>query len=424
MPSQPVPYTLDATGQDVHGEGARLREAGPASLVALPGDVLAWAVTGLGGLQELLTDPRVSKDPRRHWRRWIDGEITPEWPLFTWVAVQNMLTAYGADHKRLRSLSAKAFTARNIAAQRPRIENITADLLTALATHPVGAAVDLREGFAFPLPIEVISQLFGVPDSMRAALRRVVDGLFDTSLPAAEAEANQAQLHPLLKRLIGIKRESPASDMTSALIAARDDDDSRLSEAELADTLVLMLSAGHETTVNLLDQAIAALLTHPDQLELVRGGKNSWEDVIEETLRWQAPIPFVPLRFAVEDIDFHGVDIHQGDAIIGAYDAANRSPAAHGESADEFDIARRTKDHITFGYGAHHCLGAPLARLEARIALPALFERFPTMSLALPLAEIRPVGSFVSNGHRTLPVLLRPPMVADRPRRPAGCGRG
>jgi 2-hydroxy-5-methyl-1-naphthoate 7-hydroxylase len=407
MTRLPVPYTLDATGQDVHSEGTRLREAGPASLVVLPGEVVAWAVTSLSGLQELLIDPRVSKDPRQHWPRWINCEITSEWPLFTWVAVQNMLTAYGADHKRLRSLSAKAFTARNIAAQRPRIEKITADLLDALAAHPAGEAVDLREGFAFPLPIEVISQLFGVPDTMRAMLRKVVDGLFDTSLSAEEAKTNQAQLYPLLHELIGIKRESPADDMTSALIAVRDDEDnSRLSEAELADTLVLMLSAGHETTVNLLDQAIAALLTHPDQWELVRSGKNSWDDVIEETLRWQAPIPFVPLRFAVEDIDFHGVVIRKGDAIIGAYDAANRSPEINGENADEFDITRRNKNYITFGYGVHYCLGAPLAKLEARIALPALFERFPNMSLAIPPTELRPVGSFVSNGHRTLPVLL------------------
>jgi cytochrome P450 len=195
--------------------------------------------------------------------------------------------------------------------------------------------------------------------------------------------------------------------MTSALIAARDDqDNSRLSEAELADTLVLMLSAGHETTVNLLDQAISALLKHPDQLELVRNGKSSWDDVIEESLRWQAPIPFVPLRFAVEDIDFHGVVIRKGDAIIGAYDAANRSPEVNGESADEFDITRRDKNYITFGYGVHYCLGAPLAKLEARVALPALFERFPNMCLALPPTELRPVGSFVSNGHRSLPVFL------------------
>ncbi|MCU1626409.1 MAG: cytochrome monooxygenase [Pseudonocardia sp.] len=407
MKRLPVPHTLDATGQDVHAEGTRLREAGTATLVALPGDVVAWAVTSLSGLRELLTDSRISKDPRQHWPQWINCEITPEWPLFTWVAVQNMLTAYGADHKRLRSLSAKAFTARNIAAQRPRIEKITADLVNALAAHPAGEAVDLRESFAFPLPIEVISQLFGVPDTMRAMLRKVVDGLFDTSLPAGEAQANQARLYPLLNELIGIKREAPADDMTSALIAARDDDaNSRLSEAELADTLVLMLSAGHETTVNLLDQAIAALLTHPGQLDLVRSGENSWDDVIEEALRWQAPIPFVPLRFAVEDIDFHGVIIRKGDAIIGAYDAANRSPEANGQNADEFDITRRNKDYVTFGYGVHYCLGAPLAKLEARIALPALFERFPNMSLAIPPAELRPVGSFVSNGHRTLPVLL------------------
>jgi cytochrome P450 len=376
--------------------------------------VVAWAVTSQDLLRELLTDSRVSKDPRQHWPRWINGEITPEWPLFTWVAVQNMFTAYGNEHRRLRSLIAKAFTARRTEAQRPRIEQITTDLLDALAARPRGEVVDLREEFAYPLPIEVICQLFGVPDAMRPGLRRVVDGIFDTTATPEQARALQEELYAILHELVATKRQSPGDDLASGLITARDEDGSSLTEAELVDTFILMLGAGHETTVNLLDHAITALLTHPDQLDLVRSGRNSWDDVIDETLRWQAPVANLPLRYAAEDIELDGQGsespertvIRKGDAILASYAAAGREPARHGEDADRFDITRTIKDHLAFGHGVHYCLGAPLARLEVGIALPALFDRFPDLALAVPPNELEQVESFISNGHRSMPVTL------------------
>lgn len=369
--------------------------------------MVAWAVTSYERLRELLADPRVSKDPRQHWPRWIKGEITPEWPLFTWVAVQNMFTAYGGEHRRLRTLISKAFTVRRTTAERPRIERITADLLDQLATHPPGETVDLRSGFAHQLPIEVICQLFGVPDATRPSLRRVVDVVFDTTTTPEEAVANQRELYSILHELVAMKRQSPGDDMTSGLIAARDEDGSSLAEEELVDTLILMLGAGHETTVNLIDHAITALLTHPEQLELVRTGQQRWGEVIEETLRWQAPVANLPLRYAVEDIELDGVVIRKGDAILAAYAAAGRDSAVHGDNADRFDITRTTKDHLSFGHGVHFCVGAPLARLEVGIALPALFERFPDVSLAVEPTELEPVSSFIANGHRRLPVILR-----------------
>ncbi len=356
-------------------------------------------------LRRLLTDPRVSKDPRRHWPAYSDGTVPADWPLHLWVSVRNMFTAYGQEHRRLRAPLATAFTARRTAALRPVVEEITAGLLDSLASAGQ-RVVDLRGRFAHPLPVEVVTRLFGIPEHARAGLRRVVDAVFDTTLTPEEAQANQAELYELFGSLVAAKREAPGDDLTSGLVAARDEGGARLSEQELVDTLVLMVSAGHETTVNLIDQAVTALLTHPEQKALVLSGERSWEDVVEETLRWQAPVANLPLRYAVEDLDLDGTTVRRGEAILVGYAAAGRDPALHGETADRFDVTRADKEHLAFGHGAHRCVGAPLARLEARIALPALFARFPELALAVPAEELTPLASFISNGHRELPVAL------------------
>jgi cytochrome P450 len=405
---QHPPVALDPAGGDIHGETTRLRAAGPAARVTLPGGVPAWSITGYDLLARLLTDPRVSTDARQHWPIMINGELPDDWPLHVWVSVRNMFTAQGDDHRRLRSLVASAFTPRRVAALRPMVERITSGLLDGLETEALDQPVDLRRRFAYPLPLEVICHLFGVPEGSRAELRRVVEAVFDTSSPQSEAAAGQ--LYGMLAGLVAAKRAEPdADDLTSALIAARDTDDGSLDDAELVGTLLLMLGGGHETTANLLDHAVTGLLSEPGQLDLVRSGAASWQDVIEEALRWQAPVANLPLRYAIEDIDVdEATTIGKGDAILASYAGACRDPERYGATVHTFDVTRSTTQHLAFGHGAHFCLGAPLARLEAEIALPALFDRFPDLTLAVPARDLTPLPSFISNGHRSLPVVLGP----------------
>lgn len=401
-------FVLDPTGGNRHTEDAYLRAHGPAVRVDLLGQEV-WAVADPAVLKTLLVDPRVSKDAAQHWPKFPD-EIVGKWPLALWVGVSNMFTAYGSDHRRLRRLVSPAFSARRVAALQPRIEEITEALLDAVAAAPAGESVDLRENFAVPLPIQVISSLMGLPESAQQAFRGLVDAVFDTTLSPEEAGENAVKLYGVLAELVAEKRENPGEDMTSLLIATHDDegDGSTLTEQELLDTLLLVVSAGYETTVNLIDQGITLLLTRPEERAKVEGGEAGWRDVVEEVLRFEAPVANLPLRYAVEDVELPGgVTIRRGEAILASYAAANRHPDVHGATADDFDVTRSLKEHLAFGHGVHFCIGAQLARMEAETALRMLFTRFPKLAFAAE-TELRPQESLISNGHQVLPVVVRP----------------
>ncbi|MFD7137003.1 cytochrome P450 [Streptomyces sp. NPDC059894] len=406
MPEQQI-LVLDPTGSDPDAEHQALRDRGPATLVDILG-VRAWSVSDPALLKQLLTSKDVSKDGRAHWPAF--AETVPTWPLALWIAVENMFTAYGTDHSRLRRMIAPALSARRTATLQADIETLVNGILDDLDTLPAGETVDLREHLAYPLPIAVIGRLMGVPASRRTEFRTVVDNVFATHLTAEEQAANTAALYGLLDALIETKRTVPGEDMTSLLITTRDEegDGSALSDAELRDTLLLMISAGYETTANVIDQALTTLLSDPQQLAHVRDGRCTWQDIVEETLRHEPAVKHLPLRYARTDITLpDGQTIRTGDAILASYAAANRHPALH-EDADRFDATRPSKEHLAFGHGVHYCLGAPLARLEVTTALRLLFARFPDAQLATNPEELRRLPSLISNGHTTVPVRLRP----------------
>ncbi|MFI8100587.1 cytochrome P450 [Streptomyces sp. NPDC086023] len=400
---------MDPAGGCPHADNARLLAEGAVASVLLPGGVEGMAVLGHEALREFLAHPDVAKDAR-HFAALQAGEIPDGWPLKTFATVQGMTTADDADHRRLRSLVGRAFTARRVEELRPRVEELAGRLLDGLdrAAADGDGTADLRRHFAMPLPMGVIGDLLGVDPEHHDRLHHLSDRIVSTDIAPADVLAANRELVALLGAVAQARTEAPGEDLTSALILAREEDGDRLGAHELIGTLLLII-AGHETTLNLITNAVRALCTHPDQLALVREGKADWADVVEETLRWDSPVSYFPFRYPVRDLPVGGTVIPRGTPVLAGYSAAGRDRSAHGPDADRFDVTRTTGTrHLSLGHGPHYCLGAPLARMEAVIALRALFTRFPDLGLAVPDAELPRHASFVGNSVRALPVRLRP----------------
>jgi cytochrome P450 len=403
------PVVIDHAGTDIHAEGERIREQGPVGLVELSEGVRAWSITGFEAGKEALSDQRFSKDARQHWTAFLNGEIDPEFPLIGWALMENLTTTYGNAHSRLRRLVAKAFTPRRVEAMRPAIDKIIAGLLDSLAGSPSGMVVDLKARYAHPLASEVMFDLIGIPAAARATILRGGEAQVDTTLTEEEIAASIGQVIQEMAALVEAKRRAPADDLTSDLLAAQEEDGSRLSDAEMVGTLLLLLATGTEPVTNLVTNSVLALLAHPEQRQLIRTGQATWHDAIEETLRAEPPVAHLPFRFAVEDIQIGDVRIPAGEPVLMNFAAMGRDPAIHGESADRFDVARPSKEHLSFGHGPYRCIGMPLGRLETETAVTALFERFPNLALAVPVSDVGPQNTFIMNGRSELPVLLDAP---------------
>lgn len=377
--------------ENPHPVYAALRERGPVHRVRLPKPDAhheVWLVVGYEEARAALADPRLSKDGSKIGMTFLDEELIGKY----------LLVADPPQHTRLRGLISREFTGRRVERLRPRIQEITDSLLDAMV--PRGRA-DLVESFAYPLPLTVICELLGVPEIDRAAFRKLSTEAVAPTSGESEYEAF-VQLASYLGELIEDKRRSPpADDLLSALIRTTDEDGDRLSPAELRGMAFILLVAGHETTVNLVTGAVHALLTHPGQLAEVRADPRLVDAVVEETLRHEGPVENATFRYAAEPLDIGGTTVPAGDAVLIGLAAADRDGARY-PGPDAFDLHRDTRGHLAFGHGIHYCLGAPLARLEARVALRSLLDRCPALTLDGPPGPWLP--GMLIRGVRSLPL--------------------
>jgi cytochrome P450 len=374
-----------------------LAAAGPVHHQTLFTGVPVWLVTGYPETRELLAHPDVvrafGEGPHRD----------TAFDSLVQAMDMHMLGVNPPDHTRLRKLVSAAFTRRRIEQLEPRIREIAADLLDEMAA--AGDEVDLVDSYSYPLPITVISELLGIPAIRRDDFRRwssiVVNGSVHTDV--VYFEAAQAMVD-FIRELIEDKRVAPSGDLLSDLIAVRDGGD-RLSPDELTSMVYLLLAAGHETTVSLISNGVHALLRHPDQLALLKAEPERLPVAVEELLRYDGPLQAAIPYAAQAPIEIGGITIKAGEVIVFALLAANRNQQKLG-NPEELDITRPDNAHVAFGHGIHHCLGAPLARLEGRVALGMLFDRFPNLTLAEP--EQDPVRSqgLLMNAITKLPVRL------------------
>src|SRR3954451_15725078 len=364
---------------------ARLRAERPVVKVRTP-RFDSFLVTRFEDARTALSDPRLSKDLYRAGDTYLE--------VFGEKARQintNMLNSDPPMHTRLRRLVTQAFTPRRIEAMRPRVEAIVEGLLDRIAPR---GRTDFVDEFALRLPLAVIGDLLGIPPadheqilSGTQVIRTVGTGGHSPQEDRAAIGAAQQGLHAYFAGLVASKRAAPGEDLVSSLIAARDDE-GRMSEAELVSSAFLLLFAGYQTTSDFLGNAMVALLTHPDQYELLRQEPERIPNAVEELLRFDCSVPVSSFRFATEDLVIGGVAIPQGSIVTVVLSSASHDPELV-DDPDRLDLTRQDVAHMAFGHGIHYCLGTALARMEATTALRRVLVRLPDLQLDVPVEELQ-----------------------------------
>jgi cytochrome P450 PksS len=401
---------LDLAARDVlnnpYPTYTRLRQNEPLALLSSGEKGQVWFLTRYEDVLQVLKDPRFSSDPRkRH----------DEQPSQTRRFVPHILRAFqdsmvmvdDPDHRRLRDLVHKAFTPAMVEQMAGRIQDISDQLLDQASIKPVA---DLIHDFALPLPLTVISEMMGIPEKDRLKFHRWTASFLESfsgglsniliQLP------NGYKMYRFFKTLVKQRRSDPQDDLITRLVQAEDSND-HLSEEETLAMIFLLLFAGHETTVNLIGNGTLALLEHRDQLQKLHDNPDLIDSAFEELLRYSNPVMTVAPRIALEGVEIRDQRIPAGSTIQLGIASANRDEAAF-DHADELDIMRSPNRHVAFGMGIHYCLGAPLARLEGRIALQTLVQRYPNMQLAIPFDAVKWRNSVGVRGLQSLPLRLNP----------------
>lgn len=370
----------------------KLRQSDPILNLQFPDGRFRWLISNYEEAVEALKDGRFSKDVAKA----MGQEQTS-------VFSTNMLFSDPPDHKRLRGLVQKGFTAQRIADMRGHIQEIADNLLDAVSSKD---SINLIDEYAFKLPIIVISEILGVPTEDQDKFRVWSNSI----IGASNQEMNELVVQHMNEFIAYLKdwfakvREQPGDDMISQLVIAENQGD-HLSEQELYGVVTLMIIAGHETTVNLIGNGVLALLEHPEQRKLLQEQPELIHGAIEEMLRYNGPVEFSTSRWAAEDMDFHGVHMKKGDLVVIALNSANRD-ASQFDNPDIFDITREKSQHLAFGKGIHLCLGAPLARLEGEIAINTLLRRYPHFELQRDIHELEWRPGMIVRGVKEIPISL------------------
>ncbi|HEU5391653.1 MAG TPA: cytochrome P450 [Streptosporangiaceae bacterium] len=395
-----------AVRDDPFGHFAEARSQCPVQRVRLADGHPAWVVLGYVTARQALAGQGISKDMIAALED--DGDVVAEGlpgPAFS----RHMLNVDPPDHTRLRRLVSRAFTPSRVASLEPAIRRIASDVLDQLGAGGPDATVDLIEGYAYPLPFGVIGELLGIPAADRPRLHAWFQVLLTGWVGDPPPEAAEASdgIVSYLGELVDAKRRRPADDLVSALVAATDGD--TLTTQELLSSLFQLVVAGHDTTASLIGNGVVALLDNPGQLKALLADPRMLPAAINELVRFTAPVPHATFRVTAEPVRIGGVTIPAGEQVLVCLGAANRDPARF-PAPDVLDLGRGDGPNLGFGHGIHYCLGAPLARLEGRVAFEALLGRHPGLRLAADRNALTWAhgDGLVLRGLVSLPVVLGP----------------